>query len=473
MAEYKIFERLQPHEKPESVEIILRDEQKEAVKSAKNHFGSTPRGSDKYIVAESQKQFLWNAKMRFGKTLCAMQLVKEMDVKKVLIVTHRPVVNVGFHEDFEKIFGKNNPNWKYGSKSDKGNTDKGNFYTLNEYTNQGPNNHFVFFASMQYLRRSTLVGGDDDDQLKKDLLLTDWDLVVIDEAHEGTRTSLGLRVIDILKKQKTKVLHLSGTPFNLFGDFKDSEIYTWDYIQEQQAKKDFAHKYPERYNPYAELPQMKIYTYSLDKLFDQFVEEGASFKFSEFFRTWTGNPKADKAEMPQNAKGRFVHENEVRAFLDMLCDDSKDSNYPFSKEIYQENFNHTLWIVPGVKEAKALQNLLKEHKTFGNKIFEIKNVAGNSREEEENEDALEIVKNAIGAQPREKYTITISCGRLTTGVTVPEWTAVLYLKGSEMTSASTYMQTIFRVQSPWIDKQHGDMKSTCCVFDFAPDRTLK
>lgn len=470
MAEYKIFESVQAQMKPDCTEIVLRDEQAEAVKKAKSHFGSTPRGGE-YMLADAQKQFLWNAKMRFGKTICAMQLVKEMGVKRVLIVTHRPVVNDGFHDDFEKIFGKDNPNWKYGSKSDKGNTDKGDFYFLNTFSKQSKENHFVFFASMQYLRRSTLVGGDNDEQLKKDLLLTDWDLVVVDEAHEGTRTSLGQRVIDTLKKEKTKILHLSGTPFNLFGDFKDNEIYTWDYIQEQQAKKEFAEKHPLEYNPYAELPQMKIYTYSLDKLFDQFVEEGASFKFSEFFRTWTGNPKADKAEMPAGAKGRFVHEAEVNKFLDMLCDDTKDSNYPFSRATYQENFNHTLWIVPGVKEAKALEDLLHDHPVFGD--FEVKNVAGNGLQGEEADDALDAVKNAIGAQPREKYTITISCGRLTTGVTVKEWTAVLYLKGSEMTSAATYMQTIFRVQSPWVDKEHGDMKSTCCVFDFAPDRTLK
>ena len=470
MAEYKIFESVQAQNKPNYTEIVLRDEQADAVRKAKKHFGSTPQGGE-YVLADAQKQFLWNAKMRFGKTICAMQLVKEMGVKRVLIVTHRPVVNDGFHEDFEKIFGKDNPNWKYGSKSDKGNTDKGDFYALNTFSKQSKENHFVFFASMQYLRRSILVGGDNDEQLKKDLLLTNWDLVVVDEAHEGTRTSLGQRVIDTLKKEKTKILHLSGTPFNLFDDFKDNEIYTWDYIQEQQAKKEFAEKHPLEYNPYAELPQMKIYTYSLDKLFDQFVEEGASFKFSEFFRTWTGNPKADKAEMPAGAKGRFVHEAEVNKFLDMLCDDSKDSNYPFSRATYQENFNHSLWIVPGVKEAKALEDLLHDHPVFGD--FEVKNVAGNGLQGEEADDALDAVKNAIGAQPREKYTITISCGRLTTGVTVKEWTAVLYLKGSEMTSAATYMQTIFRVQSPWVDKEHGDMKSTCCVFDFAPDRTLK
>ena len=470
MAEYKIFESVQAQKKPDYTEIVLRDEQAEAVKKAKSHFGSTPRGGE-YVPADAQKQFLWNAKMRFGKTICAMQLVKEMGVKRVLIVTHRPVVNVGFHEDFEKIFGKDNPNWKYGTKSDKGKTDKGDFYALNKFSKQSKDNHFVFFASMQYLRRSTLVGGDNVEQLKKDLLLTDWDLVVVDEAHEGTRTSLGQRVIDTLKKEKTKILHLSGTPFNLYGDFKDNEIYTWDYIQEQQAKKEFAEKHPLEYNPYAELPQMRIYTYSLGKLFDQFLEEGASFKFSEFFRTWTGNPKADKAEMPAGAKGQFVHEKEVKKFLDMLCDDTKDSNYPFSRVTYQENFNHSLWIVPGVKEAKALEDLLHDHPVFGD--FEVKNVAGNGLQGEEADDALDAVKNAIGAQPREKYTITISCGRLTTGVTVKEWTAVLYLKGSEMTSAATYMQTIFRVQSPWVDKEHGDMKSTCCVFDFAPDRTLK
>lgn len=475
MAAYNTFESVKAKapgslfDEPQA--IVLRDEQKEAVKKAKAMFGTQKAGGP-FVPAETSKQFLWNAKMRFGKTLCALQLAREMNVRRMLIVTHRPVVAHGFFEDFEKIF-KLDPairnQYDFGTKSDK--DGHGNYYDLERFLKQSPDNHYIFFASMQYLRRSTLVGGDNDEQLKKDILQnTDWDLVVVDEAHEGTRTALGQRVIDMLRKSKTKMLHLSGTPFNLYGDFNDKEIYTWDYIQEQQAKQDWPKKHPNEDNPYAELPQMKIFTYDLGKLIDGFIEEGASFKFSEFFRTWTGNPKADKANMPEGKKGRFVHEEAVKQFLDKLCEDSTTSNYPFSTDNYKDTFNHTLWIVPGVKEAKALQQLLHEHELFGS-FDAIINVAGNNAEDEEREDALEKVKKAIGKQPENTYTITISCGRLTTGVTVKPWTAVFYLKGSEMTSAATYMQTIFRVQSPAII--NGKMKRECYVFDFAPDRSLK
>ena len=467
MSEYHAF-GIDTVSQGKGTKIILREEQRAAVDLAKKHFGKTNKADGSYILDGQSRQFLWNAKMRFGKTICALQLVREMNVKRVLIVTHRPVVNKGWFEDFRKIFSEPDvrQHWNYGTKSD--NDDFGSYYDLEKFI-QDEGNHYIFFVSMQYLRRSVLVGGDNEEPLKKDLLNTDWDLVIVDEAHEGTRTILGQRVIDILKKSRTKMLHLSGTPFNLYSDFKESEIFTWDYIQEQQAKRDWPLKHGDEANPYADLPVMKILTFDLGKLLDKFIEGGASFKFTDFFRTWTGNPKADGAIMPEGKKERFVHEDSVTKFLDKLCEESPNSNYPFSTDTYRENFHHTLWIVPGVKEAKALTQLLREHEVF--QFFDIINVAGNNYEDEERENALDKVKEAIGEQPEKTYTITISCGRLTAGVTVPAWTAVFYLKGSEMTSAATYMQTIFRVQSPAIID--GRMKTECYVFDFAPDRTLK
>ena len=454
-------------------QVELRKEQQDAVKFAKAMFGSTPRGGI-YTVAKGKKQFLWNAKMRFGKTLCALQLVKEMDVKRVLIVTHRPVVNKEWTDNFDKLF-KGNPDYDYGTKSERDNY--GNYADLERFVHQ-PGKHYIFFASMQYLRRSTLVGGDNDGDLKKKLLQTNWDLVIVDEAHEGTRTALGERVLELLNKEDTKMLHLSGTPFNLVKDFKNNEIYTWDYIKEQQAKREWAEKYPLEPNPYEILPQMNICNFNLGKVLDEFIEGGATFRFTEFFRTWTGNEKADKVKMPEGKKGRFVHEEAVKSFLDKLCEDSPNSNYPFSTDNFKESFNHTLWIVPGIREAKALKQLLLEHEVFGTFGEEgIINVAGNRDGDEEREDALERVQKAIGKQPLNTYTITISCGRLTTGVTVPEWTAVLYMKGSDLTSTSTYMQTIFRVQSPWVIKDDNGnpikLKRNCFVFDFAPDRSLR
>lgn len=446
--------------------IVLREEQEEAIDKA-----------FRYFKKKSNNKYLWNAKMRFGKTLCALELSKRMgelegdsQVKRTLIVTHRPVVNQSWAEDFDKIFGSDSLVYKYGTKFDD--DGYGDFYKLEDQVkNEGK--RYIFFASMQYLRRSSLVGGDNDEQLKKDLLENQWDLVVIDEAHEGTRTRLGQSVIDQLTQNKdTKVLHLSGTPFNLYEDFTDEQIYTWDYIKEQTAKREWPKKHPEEpaeNNPYRELPEMEIRTYDLGRLVKSKLGTGATFQFKEFFRTHQGQ------NVPTDKKGKFVHEDEVKQFLDLMCTDDEHSHYPFSTEEYRTFFNHTLWVVPGVKEAKALENLLHNHEIFGS-FDAIINVAGNNEDDETRQDALDKVKKHIGLYPDQTYTITISCGRLTTGVTVRPWTAVFYLKGSENTSAATYMQTIFRVQSPYTfrDADHQlQMKTKCYVFDFAPDRSLK
>jgi hypothetical protein len=453
----------------ETVETIqFRPEQEEAITKALRQFcTSTGRNEDRtYTPLDKFRQFLWNAKMRFGKTLCALELTRRMGVKRTLIVTHRPVVDKGWHEDFKKIFG--GTDYRYATRTDD--ESSGDFYSLNRRVTDGKC-RLVFFVSMQYLRRSTLVGGDNDEQLKQDILKTNWDLVVVDEAHEGTRTALGKRVIDQwLTKERTKLLHLSGTPFNLYEDFEDSEIYTWDYTKEQRAKREWDKKHPGEPNPYAELPRMNIYTYDLGELVSGYVEEGQTFKFSEFFRVWTGNKKTDLADLPSpDHVGRFVHENDVLAFLDLLCAKDDENNYPYSTDTFRQSFRHTLWVVPGVKEAKAMKALLEKHRIF--KRFTIKNVAGDGDDDETRSNALDAVLSAIGDRPEATSTITISCGRLTTGVTVKPWTAVFYLKGSDTTSAATYMQTIFRVQSPYINSE-GKMKTECYVFDFAPERTL-
>lgn len=198
------------------------------------------------------------------------------------------------------------------------------------------------------------------------------------------------------------------------------------------------------------------------------LDQTGIFTFPEFFRTWTGNPKADKADMPVGSKGRFVHEADVLKFLNLLCTKDAENNFPFSTTEYRKMFRHTLWVVSHVNEAAALEQLLNEHPTF--KHFKVVNVAGKNDADEQSENALDKVLNAIGELPEKTSTITISCGRLTTGVTVAPWTAVFYLKGGDR--AATYMQTIFRVQSPY-KTPDGKMKTECYVFDFAPDRTLK
>lgn len=413
--------------------IVFRPEQCEAIEKTEKQF-------------RKGNQMLWNAKMRFGKTLSALQVVKDMDFKRTLILTHRPVVDSGWFEDFGKIFYDRN-NFAYGSKNN------GESHESLERRAKADGLHYVYFASMQDLRGSELVGGNFDKN--NDVFATPWDLIIVDEAHEGTQTELGKAVMAELVKDDTKVLRLSGTPFNLLDDFKENEIYTWDYVMEQRAKHDWDKNHFGDPNPYAALPAMNIYTYDLGRLLKEFVDEDVAFNFREFFRV-------DK-------DGSFIHERDVSAFLNLLTKEDKESCYPFASKEYRNVFRHTLWMVPGVKEAKALSALLQRHPVFQH--FHVVNVAGNGDEDEENRGALEMVNEAIGKDPDQTRTITLSCGRLTTGVSVPAWTAVFMLSGSYNTAASSYMQTIFRVQTP--ATINGRVKEQCYVFDFAPDRTLK
>ena len=413
--------------------IIFRPEQREAINKTKRQF-------------KKGNQMLWNAKMRFGKTLSALQVVKEMDFRRTLILTHRPVVDSGWFEDFGKIF-YDRDNFAYGSKNN------GDSHESLERRTRTDGLHYVYFASMQDLRGSELVGGNFDKN--DEVFATPWDLIIVDEAHEGTQTELGKAVMAKLVKKDTKVLRLSGTPFNLLDDFKEDEIYTWDYVMEQRAKQEWDKVHFGDPNPYAALPVMNIYTYDLGRLLREFTDRDAAFNFREFFRV--------------DEDGDFIHEQDVSAFLNLLTKEDKDSCYPFANEEYRSIFRHTLWMLPGVKEARALSALLQQHPVFQH--FTIVNVAGDGDEEEESRDALEAVNNAIGKDPDATRSITLSCGRLTTGVSVPAWTAVFMLSGSYNTATSGYMQTIFRVQTP--ATINGRMKEQCYVFDFAPDRTLR
>lgn len=433
--------------------IIFRPEQDKAIKETIKQF-------------RDGSSMLWNAKMRFGKTLTALQVVKEMEFNKTIIITHRPVVDNGWYEDFNKIFYDRN-DYKYCS----------NEYgeDINELLKN--NNKFVCFFSMQDLRGSKRVGGKFDKNEK--IFDTNWDLVVVDEAHEGTTTALGDNVIKQIVKQNngydTKFLALSGTPFNILNEY-DKNIYTWDYVMEQKAKKEWDELNFGDSNPYEGLPELKIYTYDLGKIINskEYVElEDKAFNFREFFRVWKGNKEQDKKDMPSNVNvGDFYHFDDVKSFLDLVTKKDENAMYPYSTDENRELFKHSLWMVPGVNEAKALSKLMKEHPIFGTNKFKIVNVAGAVDEEEESEEALRKVRNAIkDASKNDDYTITISCGKLTTGVTIPEWTAVLMLAGSFSTSAAQYLQTIFRVQSP--ANINGKNKEACYVFDFAPDRTLK
>lgn len=420
-------------------------------------------------------EMLWYAKMRFGKTLTALEVVRRSQYRRVIIVTHRPVVSDGWGTDFGKIFyaGSSEHDYSFEYKTnDSGYTydekiDLENDLKIRKLDKDGK--YFLYFASMQDLRGSQLVGGNFN---KNNAVFSlDWDLIIIDEAHEGTQTELGDKVVKLLRKEKTKVLALSGTPFNLLSQYSEDNVYTWDYVMEQKKKTEWDLLHQGDHNPYAELPKMHIFTYDLGEKLKKFVTDEydtKAFNFREFFRVWSKGPSG-KRELPKHAvEGRFVHENDVISFLNLMVKEDVDSVYPFSTKEYREMFRHTLWMVPGVKEARALSDLLRSHPVFGK--FGIANVAGEGDryEEDHAKDALELVRSTI---KNNKYSITLSCGKLTTGVTVKEWTAVLMLSGSFSTAAAQYMQTIFRVQSAGsID---GKQKTDCFVFDFAPDRTLK
>lgn len=412
--------------------IILRPEQKDAVERTLKQFR---RGN----------QMLWNAKMRFGKTLCALRVAKEMGAVRTIIVTHRPVVDASWFEDFGKTF-HDSPEWHYGSHN-KGES----FASLQRLAAQGKK--YVYFASMQDMRGSKEVGGKFDKN--NEIFSTTWDLVIVDEAHEGTQTELGKAVLEQLISKNTKILRLSGTPFNLLDDHKEEEVFTWDYVMEQKAKIDWEINHLGDTNPYASLPAIHIYTYDLGRLMSEYSDEEKAFNFREFFRT--------------REDGSFVHERDIDHFLTLLTTDDEESLYPYSNDSFRQIFRHTLWILPGVKAAKALSRKLAKHPVFG--LFNVVNVAGDGDEEEESRDALELVNKAIGSDPDQSYTITLSCGRLTTGVSVKPWTGVFMMAGAYSTSAAGYMQTIFRVQTPYT--HNGRMKTDCYAFDFAPDRTLR
>lgn len=468
-------------------EIKFRPEQEKAISETVSYFKKD------FKDVKKGKAFLWNAKMRFGKTLSGLEVAKRMEFKSTLIITHRPVVDKGWHDDFYKIFGVDS-DYEYATRMMEDGDSKGDFYQLTRLVDAGKK-RLIFFVSMQFLRLSTLVGGSNDDPLKKAIMKYDWDFVMVDEAHEGIEAARGFRVMERLKKERTRILSLSGTPFNLLDKYEEGEIYTWDYVMEQRAKQEWDDKHFGDPNPYADLPRMQILTFTLPKMVrDQAIENNEVFRFHEFFRVWTEEDKNSIQRLIDNESNpvklaelknrlsnirvnHFIHENAVKSFLDKLVEDSDTSQYPFSTDEFRENFRHTFWLLPGVKEATALEMLLKEHDVFGveNGMFKIINVAGDGNIEDKYGKALKEVENHIRGNAAENitkkdYTITLSCGKLTTGVSIPEWTAVLCMKGSENTPASGYMQTIFRVQTHAV--LEGRQKSDCYVFDFAPDRAL-
>ena len=422
-----------PDEKP-ATKIVLRPEQQEAVDKTKKVF-------------KSNDKMLWNAKMRFGKTLSALQLVKDDKYKHVLIMTHRPVVDEGWFEDFKKI-QMSEAGYEYGSK-----TVGHSFDDLKD-----SDKPFVYFASLQDLRGSEMVGGKSGNK-NVDLFNTKWDLVIIDEAHEGTQTELAKNVTDqVVTKGYTKLLELSGTPFNLLDQYDEDQVFTWDYVMEQKAKYNWTKDHPNERNPYSGLPKVNMFTFEMNKEFTDFRFMGdskKSFNFKEFFRV--------------NSEGDFVYKDKVRQFLDNISSPDSRTNYPYSTKEFRDKLRHTLWILPGVKEANALEKMLKQHPVFGMEYKIVNVVKNGDNEGVASESDVDKVNEAIGKDPAATKTITLTVRKLTTGVTIKPWTGVLFLSNTD--SAMQYLQAAFRAQTPYSSPTFGK-KTNCYIFDFAPDRAL-
>lgn len=439
-------------------EIVLREEQELAVTKTLTQF---LHGS----------KMLWDAKMRFGKTLCALEVVKRKPFNRVLILTHRPAVRDGWFKDFNLL---QLPGFHYVTRVKNkllvdGQKIAGGLEVLKQYTEHDPDYKYIYFASIQDIRGSKTVNKKSKFDKNNELFKEKWDLLIIDEAHEGIRTEQGKAVVaEFQKNKQMKSLYLSGTPYNILKLFKEKEIYRWDYNMEQDAKERWTKEHPDEKNPYEGLARLNICTYNLGEVMTNYShDENDYFNFTEFFRV---DADTDK----------FVHEDDVRAFLKLMTKDgeNKELNYPFATSEYRDYFQHTLWSIPGVDAARCLSAILREDKEDNYfRAYEIVNIAGkgDSDIERENEDnatrekketeALAKVQNAIRTHEK---TITLTCGRCTTGVSVPEWTAVLMLSGSYETKAARYLQTIFRCQTPF----KGKTKRECYAFDFAPDRTL-
>lgn len=451
----KLFNRFARRERPsdhaEHRSYELRKEQKEAVEKTKAYF------------EQGGKEFLWNAKPRFGKTLSSYDLIRQMHCQTVLIVTHRPAISNSWADDFRTFIAWQEP--LYFVSDTDALRDNPDILTRDEYmkrlTMDETPHGMVAFISLQDLKGSKYFGGSFD-KLKwvSDL---SFDLLIVDEAQEGVdtlKTEVAFRYI-----HRKHTLYLSGTPFKALASekFTDAQIYNWSYADEQAAKEAWN---SDDYNPYEPLPRLFLYTYQLSPMIEDTLQRGLdltgngdtvdyAFDLNEFFAT--------------NDKGQFIHNEEVKKFLRALTTQEK---YPFSTPELRNELSHTLWRLDRIASAKALAKLLQSDEfsdVFGD--YEIVLAAGNGKldEDEEIKKAYDKVKEAI--QNNDK-TITLSVGQLTVGVTIPEWSAVLML--CNLQSPSAYMQTAFRAQNPYIftKNQKRMRKENAYIFDFDPARTL-
>ena len=443
----------------------LRDEQQQAVDKTLG-----------YLEANNgEGRFLWNAKPRFGKTLTAYELIKQMKARNVLIVTNRPSIANSWCDDYEKyLAGQSGYRFVSDNESLRG---RQGVMTRDMFLKWLPKRDENFagqicFESLQGLKGSVYFGGNYD-KLKwiKELK---WDVLVVDESHEGVDTMRTDRAFNNIQRKFT--LYLSGTPFKTIasGEFGDRQIFNWSYADEQEAKETWA---SDNHNPYENMPRLNLFTYRMSDIVREQVKQGMdlepgianpleqianpleqtidyAFDLNEFFKT-----KED---------GKFEHEADVRKFLKAL---TTQERFPFSTEELRKEMAHTFWLLPNrVDCAKAMAKLLREPGS-GFDDYEVVLAAGDGRMDDNDETVLAYnkVKSAIAHHPK---TITLSIGQLATGVTIPEWSGVLML--GNMQSAQLYMQAAFRAQNPYEYSDGGKIvrKDNAYVFDFDPARTL-
>lgn len=474
-----------------TLNFSMREEQAQAVEQTIQYYKSI-----KADCPEKTPKFLWNAKMRFGKTFTAYKLAEKMNFKRILILTFKPAVKSAWendllqHLDFE--------GWQFISK--KSNDPKDIDIQYKDANKEKP---IVCFGSFQdLLGENKTTGGI---KTKNEWIhTTNWDLVIFDEYHFGAwrenakslfeqdeETQQDLSTYDHnnaldetwLPITTSYYLFLSGTPFKALnsGEFIEEQIFSWTYSDEQNKKAEYAQKFPNEPNPYEALPQMLMFVYEIPDSIKKIAMQGEfdEFDLNTFF----------KAEgKGENAK--FIYEEYVQKWLHFIQGSLSDTSVdylkqgatnrapmPFSDIRLLESLSHTVWYLPNVASCFAMSNLLKQqqNKTFF-KNYTINVCAGTQAGI--GAEALEPILKSMGNNPLDTKTITLSCGKLMTGVTVKEWTGIFML--SNMSSPETYFQAAFRVQSPWEIKKFEEGKITkeiikraCYVFDFSLNRALR
>ena len=444
------------------VEYKLRAEQEEAVAQTLEYAANNQTVD--FENPNEKSEFLWNAKPRFGKTLTTYDFMKRFGATKTLIVTNRPAIADSWYNDYKKFID----GYYFISTAD---SIKEKTLTREEFNQiEGFSKKQITFLSLQDLKGAKVFGGSFDKlQWVADL---EWDLLVIDEAHEAVDTDKTDKAFENIKRKFT--LHLSGTPFRALaeGKFSSEQIYNWTYLDEQKTKQSEL-KNGQESGDHTDMPDLRLFNYKISDITAKQIEEGIDvdgenvppvFEFNDFLAT--------------NSKGEFKREADILRFLNTL---TENEGYPFSTPELRDELKHTFWFVGNrVNSAKAMEKMLKKHPVFEN--YKIILAAGDGRslddessEEEaedfkKNEKALARVKKAIKEHDK---TITLSVGQLTTGVTVKEWSAVLMM--SDVKKETLYTQAIFRAQNPYKYEKDGKLyrKKSAYVFDFSPYRVLE